>query len=106
MEVDAVLHFLVQVFKDNEVDVSAEMAHGCIQKLELVLHAESLDFRSCSAVELGAFAAMGHVDMVHILHEFGGLLLSDILVKRSAEIICDVVLAVGECACTSETAHD
>ena len=49
---------------------------------------------------------MGHVDVVDILHELSRLALSDVLAKCSAEIICDVVLAVRECSGAAESAHD
>ena len=28
------------------------------------------------------------------------------LVQGSAEIVCDVIFSVGECACTAKAAHD
>ena len=49
---------------------------------------------------------MGHVDLVNILHQLCGLLLSNILAKCSAEIICDVVFAVREGSCAAESGHD
>ena len=106
MEVDVVLHLVVEILENDEVDVSSEVAYGCIQKLELVLHAKTLDVRAGCGVEPGSFASVGDVDMVHILHELGGFLLADILVKRASEIICDVILAIRECTCTAESAHD
>ena len=101
-----VLHFLVKVLEHYVVDVRAEVPDRCVEQLELVLHAQARDFRTCGGVELGAFAAVGHVDLVHILHELGGLPLSDMLAERTAEVVGDVVFPVGERAGAAESGHD
>ena len=50
--------------------------------------------------------AVGEIDAVDIPHEFQRLLLADVFVQGSAEIIRDVIFAVRESACAAESAHD
>ena len=105
-ELDLVLHLVVEVLKDDEVDVRSQVSYRCIHQFELVDHAKSCDVGTCCGVKLCAFSAVGHVDMVDILHQTDCLFLSDVLAKCSAEIICDVVFSVRECSGTAETGHD
>ena len=44
--------------------------------------------------------------MVNVLHQFSRFLFADVFVQRATKVVCDVVLAVGECACAAEAAHN
>ena len=105
-EVDLLLQLFIEVFQHNEVDVRAEMADGGIEQVELVLDAELFETGAGGGVEFGARAAVGHVDLIDIVHQLERLLLADVLVERAAEVIRDVVLPVGERARAAEAAHD
>ncbi len=73
-EVDLLLQLLIEVFQHNEVDVRAEMADGGIEQVELVLDAELFETGAGGGVEFGARAAVGHVDLVNIVHQLERLL--------------------------------
>ena len=82
------------------------MADGSVQQVQVILDTDGLELGSGGGVELGALAAVGHVDLVYVVHQIQGTLLADILVEGTAEVIGDVVLAVGEGAGPAEAAHD
>ena len=82
------------------------MADGCVQQVQVVLDALPLELGACGGIEPGALAAVGHIDIIHITHQVQSLLLADVLKEGAAEVVGDVVLAVGKCACAAETAHN
>ena len=88
------------------VDVGAQMPHRCIEQLELMLQAGLLERRVCRGVQLGSRSSVTEVDLVHVLHEAGGLLLANVLVKVAAKVVGDVVLSVREGPRTAKAAHD
>ena len=106
VEVDLVLEQVIEVREHDEVHVRAEMADGGVEQVELILDAELFELRAGGGVELRALAAVGHVDLVDIVHEIERLLFANVLVQRAAEVVGDVVFAVGKCARAAETAHD
>lgn len=57
-------------------------------------------------VELGALAAVFHVDLIHILHQLQRLLFADVLVEGAAELIGDVILSVGKGTGAAEAVHN
>ena len=101
-----ILQVVIEIFQDDIVDIGAQMADGSVQQMQIVLDAEGLEPGAGGGIELGALAAVGHIDAVDIVHQVQGLLLADVFVEGAAEIVGDVVLAVGEGARTAETAHD
>ena len=105
-EVDRVLEIREQVFQNDVVEIGAEMAHRRVQKRQLVLDAELFEARARGREDARAFAAVRHVDRIDVLHQLKRLVLADVLVQRAAEIVGDVVFAVGERACAAEARHD
>ena len=103
---DLFLQLGVQVFQHDEIDVRAQMAHRRVEQVELILDAELFELRTGGGIELGALAAMGHVNFVDVAHELQRLLLADMLVERAAEVVGDVILAVGKRARAAEAAHN
>ena len=71
-----------------------------------MLDAELLELRTGGGIELGALTAVEHVDLVDIVHQLERLLLADVLIERAAEVVGEVVFAVGEGARAAEAAHD
>ena len=106
IEVQPVLHGVIQVLQHHVVDVRAQVADGGIQQVQVVLQAQLLDGGVAGGIEVRARAAVGHVDVVHVFHQGQGLLLADILVERAAELVGDVILAVGERPRAAEAVHD
>ena len=82
------------------------MTDRSVQQMEVVLNADRLEACAGCRIQLGAFAAVAHIDLVDIVHELQRLLLADIFIQGAAEVVGDVVLAVREGACTAEAAHD
>ena len=105
-EGDLLLQISVQIFQNDIVDIGAQMTDGSVQQMQVVLDAQGLEPGTGGRIQLGAFAAVAQIDLVHVLHQIQGLLLADVFVKGTAKIIGDVVLTVGEGACAAETAHD
>ena len=106
MEIDLLLQLLEQVRKDNEVDVRAEMAHGGVQQMEVVLQAAGLEGAVRRGIELRTLAAVGDVDLINVVHQLQRLLFADVLVERTAEIVGDVVFSVGKGSGSAEAVHD
>ena len=50
-------------------------------------------------------AAETHVDVVDVAHKFRRAVFADVAIQTAAEIVGDVVFAVGKRACTAETRH-
>jgi len=74
--------------------------------MQIVLHTQLFEFCTGGGIELGAFAAVGHVDLVNVAHQLQRFCLAEILVKRTAKIVGNVVFSVGKSACAAESAHD
>ena len=105
-EVDLLLQLGIEVFQHHIVDVRTQMAHRRIEQVQVVLDAELLELRASSGIQLRALAAIAQVDLVDVAHQLQRLCLSNVLVQRAAEVVGDVVLAVGERARAAEAAHD
>ena len=82
------------------------MTNGSIQQMQVILNTKSLELCACGSVQLAAFTAISHIDLIHIVHQIHSLLLADVLVQRAAKVIGDVVLAIGECAGAAEAGHN
>ena len=82
------------------------MTHGSVQQIQIILQAQLLKMCARRGVQLRAFAAVAHIDLVHITHQLYGLLLAHVLIKRAAEIVGDIIFSVGKSARTAETAHN
>ena len=82
------------------------MAHGSIQKMQVILQALFPDLGSRGGIQPGPFPAEREVDPVHIFHQLQRRVLPDIFMQRTAEIVRDVVLAVGKSPRSAETAHN
>ena len=106
VEIHLVFQVVIQVFQHHIVDVRAQMPDGGIQQVQIILNADGLEFGAGGGVELGAFAAVGHVDLIHIFHQIQGPLFADVFVEGAAKIIGNVVFSVRKCACAAETAHN
>ena len=106
IEIYMIFHLLVQILQNYIIDVRSQVAHRCIQQVQLVLQAELLELRSRRRVQLRPFSTVRHIDLIHIPHQVNRLLLADILEQRTTEIIRNIILAIRKCACASETAHD
>ena len=101
-----IFHCIVQVLKNDIVDIRSQMTYRCIQKVQFVLQAEFLELGSCCGIKLGSLTAVFHVDIINVFHQPDRLTLADMLVQSSTEIVGDVIFSIGECSCTAETAHD
>ena len=105
-EVHRVLEVGEKVLQHHIVDVRAQMPDGGVQQIQLVFDAQLLEAGAGGGVKLGSFAAEGHVHIVHVLHKLQGLPLADVLIEGAAEVVGDVILAVGKGPCAAEAAHD
>ena len=106
VEIDLRLELGEEVFQHNEVDIRAEMADGGVEQVEAALQASGLEGAVGRRVELRVLAAVADVDLVDVVHEFHGLLLADVFVQRAAEVVRQIIFAVGERACAAEAVHD
>ena len=106
MKLHLFLQIVVKVLEHNIVNVRSEVANGSVQQVQTVLHTRLFQARAGGRIELRALAAVAQIDGINIFHEFRGSLFADVLVERAAEIVGDVVLAVGECARATKAAHD
>ena len=106
VEVHLVLQLVIQVLQHHIVDVGAQVAHLRVQQMQTVLQAFALDGGVGGGVKAGVLAAVAAVDLVHVVHELDGLLLAHVLKERAAELVGDVVFAVGEGACAAKAAHN
>ena len=106
IEVDVILQVVIQVLEDSIVNICAQMTDRCIQQVEIVLQALTLELAPCGGVEASALAAVCHVDLVHIVHQLQRLVLADVLIESAAELVGDVIFTVGESACTAKAVHN
>ena len=105
-EVHLVLQFFINIFQNDIVHIRSQMANGCVQQGELVLHTNLLELGAHGGVLLRIPAALGAVDFIHVIHQLQGLLPADVLVQRPAKIIGNVVLSVGERSGAAEAVHN
>ena len=105
-EVHRILQVGEQVLQHHIVDVRAQVPDGGVQQVQFVLDAQLLEPGPGGGIELGPFPAVGHVDGIHIFHQLQGFPLADVLVEGAAEVVGDVVLAVGEGPRAAEAGHD
>ena len=105
-EVDLLLQLLIEIFQHDKVDVRAEMADGGVEQVEPILDAEFFEPGPGCGIELGALAAVGHIDLIDVVHQLKRLLLADVLMERAAKVVRDVILPVGECTRAAKAAHD
>ena len=81
------------------------MSYLSVKQMQVVFKAFFLDGSICRRIKLCTLAAVFQVDFVDISHKLYCLSLAYVLIERAAELICNIVLAVGECACAAEAAH-
>ena len=106
VEIHAMAQLLIQVLQHHIVDIRAQVAHGGVQQVQLVLDAQLFEPRAGGGIELGALAAMLHVDFVHVAHQLQRALAADMLIERAAEIVGDVIFAIRKRARAAKAAHD
>ena len=106
MKIDMILHFRVQVAQYDIVDVRAQMTDRGVQKPQLVLNTDLFKIRSRSRIEFRSLTAVVQIDLIHVAHQFQRLFSADMRIQRAAEIIRNIVFAVAESPCTSETGHN
>ena len=104
--VHAVLQDVVQVLQHHQVLVRAQVPHRRVQQVQVVLQAQLLDGRRAGGVQVRPLAAVFHVDLIHVFHQLQGPLLADVLVQGAAELVGDVVLAVGKGPGPAEAVHN
>ena len=102
----ALFQLAVEIFQHHVVDVGAQVADGGVQQVEVVLQAQLFHLGVAGGVQLCALAAVFHVDFVHVFHQFQGRRLADVLMEGAAELVGDVILAVGEGAGAAEAVHN
>ena len=105
-EFHPVLHFIEKGSEDHVIPVGPQVAHRGVQQGEPVLQAQLFEGGARRGILFRAGAAMGHVDPVHVLHQLQGLFPADVAVQRAAEIVGDVVFAVGEGPGPAEAVHN
>ena len=105
-EFDLVLQMVVKMLQDDVVDIRPQMAYGRVEQMQPVLHAGLLEGRARGRIELRPLPAEAEVDPVDVFHELRRGFLADVFVERPAEVVRDIVLAVGERAGAPEAAHD
>ena len=106
MPFNLVLEFIIDIFKDHIVNIRTQMSNGSIKKVKLILDTKFFEMRTCGCVKFAVLTTVLNIDFVYIFHKFDGFFLADVLVKSATEIICYIILTVGKCTCTAETAHN
>ena len=101
-----IFHRIVQILKNNIVNICSEMAYGRIQKIQFVLQAEFFKFGSCCRIKLCSLSAVFHIDIVYVFHQLNSFALADMFIQCSAKIIGDIIFSIRECTSAAETAHD
>ena len=105
-EVHVFLHLVVQILQNHVVDVCPQMAHRSIQQFQLILHAELLERSSGSGIHFRSLATVGHIDAVHIFHQFKSPFSSDVLIEGAAKIVGDIVFSIGKSSRPAKSVHD
>ena len=106
IEIHRLAEFFIQIFQHNIVDIRAQMAHRCIQKLQFVLDTDLFKLRTGCREKAGSLTAVLHVDIIHIVHQIQRFLTADMLIECAAEIVSDIVFSIGKSTGSAETAHD
>ena len=106
VEIDLIFKVIIKIFKHDIVYIRAQVTHGSLQKMKVVLYALLFERRACRSVELCSLSAIGKVNFVNIVHQLKSVLFADILVKRTAEIVGDIIFTVRKSTCTAEAAHN
>ena len=106
VEIHFFLQLGIEIFQHQVVDVRAQVTHGSIQQVQVVLNAKGLEPCAGRGVQLSSFTAVTQIDFIHVAHQLQRTLFPDILVQRTTEIVGDIVLAIRECACAAESAHN
>ena len=106
VELHLVLQLGIEVFQHLIVNIRTQMAHRSVQQVQIVLQTQPLEAAVGGGVQLGARAAVCHIDVVHIAHQIHGLLLADILVQGAAEGVGQIIFAVGKRTRAAEAVHD
>ena len=101
-----ILQFCIQIFQNDIVDVRAQMAHGSIQEMQVILDTEFFEFCACSRVQLCALAAVAHIDIIYIMHQIQCLFFANVFIQCAAKIIRNVIFAIGKSTCAAKAAHD
>ena len=101
-----IFHCIVQILKNDIVDIRSQMTYRCIQKVQLVLQAEFLELGSCCGIKLSSLTTVFHVDIINVFHQLDCLALADMLIQSSAKIIGNIIFSVRKRTCTAETAHN
>ncbi len=106
IEIHPVLQLIIKILQHDIVDVGAQMAYLGVQEMQAVFQASALEVGIAGGIELGPLPAVAKIDLVHIAHQAQGFLLADMLIQGAAELVGDVVFAVGKSTGAAEAAHD
>ena len=60
------------IFTAYELIQQESNLNGSIQQIQLVLQTQFLELAACSGIQLRPRAAIFHIDLIHIPHEFYG----------------------------------
>ena len=101
-----ILQIRIQISKHDIVDSRPQMTYRCIKQMQIILNAYRLEPCTRRRIELRALATITHIDLINIFHQFERLFLANILIKRTAKIICNIIFSIRKCACTTKPAHD
>ena len=82
------------------------MADRRVEQVQPMGHADLAEAGTGRGIQLCPFSAMDQIDPVYILHQLNGLFPADIFIESAAEIIGDIILAIGESAGAAESIHD
>ena len=106
IEIHMILQLFIQTAQYSVVVVRAQMAHGCVEERQLVLHAQLLETRTGCGIERTGTTAVLNIDLIHIPHQFQGGITPDVFMERPAEVVRDIVFSIRESAGASEAVHD
>ena len=106
IKIDLRLQLGKEVFQHDKIDICPEMPDGRVEQMQIALQAAGLERAVGRGIQLRMFAAVADVDLVNIVHQLHGLLLADILIERAAEVVRQIILAVGKRARAAEAVHD
>ncbi len=96
----------IQIFQNNIIDVRPQMAHGGVQKMQVIFHTELLDPCIRRGIQRRPLSAIPQIDLIHIIHQFCRLPLSNVFVQRTAKLIGNIIFSVGKCPRSAETIHN
>ena len=102
-EIHMFLHLIVKISKNNIIHVCPKMSH---QKLKFILQAEFLQGSPGRGIHLCSLTSVGHIDAIHIFHEFKGTFSPDIFIEGSTEIIRDIVFSIGKGTRAPKSVHN